>query len=51
MSVALSSETEDCPVPVPLKKTERLELSVVMPFLNEAKTLQCRTRPGSFAKR
>jgi glycosyltransferase involved in cell wall biosynthesis len=42
MSVALKSEPEDgpVPVPVPLKKIEPLELSVVMPCLNEATTLE-----------
>ena len=40
MSVALRSEPDDYPVPIPLKRTEPLELSVVMPCLNEAKTLE-----------
>jgi Glycosyl transferase family 2 len=40
VSVDLRSEPDDYPVPVPLKRTEPLELSVVMPCLNEAKTLE-----------
>lgn len=39
MGVALKSGLQTSPVPLPLRQTEGLEVSVVMPCLNEAETL------------
>ena len=40
MAVAVRSESQGWPASMPGKETESIELSVVMPCLNEAETLE-----------
>jgi glycosyltransferase involved in cell wall biosynthesis len=51
VGVALRSDLQPQPIPLPLRDPEALELSVVMPCLNEAETLETCIRKALRAMR
>ena len=51
MAVAIRADQNDPPVVMPIKQSETLELSVVMPCLNEAETLETCIRKAQRALR